>query len=75
MRSVAQELGIGSPDAVRTWFRNTKVNAGARPGVTGVESAELRQTARGAPRLRSANEILEAAGYLAAEVDRPQRNS
>ena len=40
---MAQELGIGSPDAVRTWVRNTKVDAGARPGVTGVESAELRK--------------------------------
>jgi transposase-like protein len=43
MRSVAQQLGIGSPDAVRTWVRNTKVDAGARAGVTGVESAELRK--------------------------------
>jgi transposase len=66
MRSVAQKLGIGTTETVRKWVRRAEVDAGARPGVTSEESAELRR----------ANEILKAAaGFFAAELDRPHRIS
>jgi transposase len=75
-RSVAQKLGIGSTETVRKWVRRAEVDAGARPGVTGEESAELRRLKAEVRELRRASEILQAtAGFFAAELDRPQRNS
>ena len=43
MRSVAQKLGIGTTETVRKSVRRAEVDAGARPGVTSDESAELRR--------------------------------
>src|SRR3954465_1357333 len=76
MRSVAQKLGIGTTETVRKWVRRAEVDAGARPGVTSEESAELRRLKAEVKELRRANEILRAAaGFFAAELDRPHRIS
>ena len=75
MRSVAQKLGIGASKTVRKWVRRAEVDAGARPGGTSEESAELRRLRAENRELRRANEILKAAGFFAAELDRPQRSS
>lgn len=32
MSAVAQMLGIGSPETIRTWIRRQQVDAGDRPG-------------------------------------------
>lgn len=61
MRSVAQKLGIGTTETVRKWVRRAEVDAGARPGVTSEESAELRRLKAEVKELRRANEILKAA--------------
>ncbi len=67
MRSVAQKLGIGTTETVRTWVRMAEVDAGTRPGVTGEESAELRRLKAEVKELRRANEILTAAaGFFAS---------
>jgi transposase len=76
MRSVAQKLGIGTTETVRKWVRMAEVDAGTRPGVTSEESAELRRLKAEVKELRRANEILKAAaGFFAAELDRPHRSS
>jgi len=76
MRSVAQKLGIGTTETVRKWVRRAEVDAGARPGVTSEESVELRRLKAEVKELRRANEILKAAaGFFAAELDRPHRIS
>ena len=76
MRSVAEKLGIGTTETVRKWVRMTEVDAGERPGVTSEESAELRRLKAEVKELRRANEILKAAaGFFAAELDRPHRSS
>ena len=76
MRSVAQKLGIGTTETVRKWVRRAEVDAGARPGVTSDESAELRRLKAEVRKLRRANEALKAAaGFFAAELDRPHRIS
>ncbi len=75
MRSVAQKLGIGTTETVRKWVRRAEVAAGERPGVSSEESAELRRLRAENLELRRANEILKAAaGFFAAELDRPQRS-
>jgi transposase len=76
MRSVATKLGIGSTETVRKWVRKAEVDDGVRSGVTSEESAELRRLRAENRELRRANEILKAAaGFFAAELDRPQRTS
>ena len=42
-QSVADKLGIGTPQTVLNWVRKAQVDAGQRPGVTSAEAAELRR--------------------------------
>jgi transposase len=74
IESVATKLGIGSTETLRKWVRQAEVNAGERPGVSSQDSAEVRKLRAEVRELRRANEILKAAaGFFAAELDRPQR--
>ena len=74
IESVATKLGIGSSETLRKWVRRAEVDAGQRPGVTSQDSAEMRRLRAENRELRRANEILKAAaGFFAAELDRPQR--
>ena len=74
--SVAAKLGVGCAETVRKWVRQAQVDAGARLGVTSQESAEVRKLRAEVRELRRANEILKAAaGFFAAELDRPHRIS
>ena len=70
--AVAQMLGIGSSETIRTWIRRTQVDAGERPGVTTEAAEEIKRLKRENAELRRANEILKAASaFFAAELDRP----
>jgi transposase len=74
--AVAHKLGVGTAETLRKWVRQAQVDAGARPGVTSEESAELKRLRREIAELRRANEILKAASaFFAAELDRPQTHS
>lgn len=76
MTAVAQMLGIGSPETIRTWIRRDQVDAGQRPGVTTDAQAEIKKLKRENAELRRANEILKAASaFFAAELDRPHLRS
>lgn len=76
MGSVASKLGIGTTETVRKWVRAAVVDAGTRTGVSSEESVELRRLRTEVRELRRANEILKAAaGFFAAELDRPHRIS
>jgi transposase len=71
IRAVTGRLGIGSTETLRKWLRQAQIDAGARPGVTTEESAELRRLRRENAELRRANEILKSASaFYAAELDR-----
>jgi transposase len=43
---VARLLGVGCAETVRKWVRQGQVDAGARPGTTTEESAELKKFRR-----------------------------
>jgi len=74
IESIATKLGIGSTETLRKWVRTAEVNAGQRPGVSTQESVEVRKLRAENRELRRVNEILRAAaGFFAAELDRPQR--
>ena len=74
LQSIATKLGIGSTETLRKWVRRAEVDAGERPGVTSHESVEVRKLRAEVRELRRANEILRAAaGFFAAELDRPGR--
>jgi transposase len=74
--SIAAKLGIGTAETLRKWVRQAEVDGGVRPGLTSEESAEVRRLKRKVAELRRVNEILKAAaGFLAAELDRPHRIS
>jgi transposase len=74
--SVAAKLGVATAETVRKWVRQAEIDAGARAGVSSQESAEVRKLRAEVRELRRANEILKAAaGFFAAELDRPQRIS
>jgi transposase len=76
INAVASKLGIGTAETLRKWVRQAQVDAGARPGVSSDESAEVKRLRREVAELRRANEILKAASaFFAAELDRPQQRS
>jgi transposase len=74
IESIAMKLGIGSTETLRKWVRRAEVDAGGRPGVRTQDFDEVKKLRAEVRELRRANEILKAAaGFFAAELDRPQR--
>jgi transposase len=72
--AVAEKLGVGAPETVRTWVRRAEIDTGKRPGVTTAEAEEVKRLKREVAELRRANEILKSASaFFAAEFDRPNR--
>lgn len=58
------------------WVRQDEIDAGARPGTTTEESAQLKAMKKEIAELKRANEILKtAASFFAAELDRPHTRS
>lgn len=71
---VARLLGVATPETVRAWVRRAEIDAGARPGTTSEDSAELKRLKQENAELRRANSILKtASSFFAAELDRPAR--
>lgn len=68
--SVADKLGP-TPETVRKWVRRAEIDGGARPGVSSVERARIKELEGEVRELRRANEILKAASaFFGAELDR-----
>ena len=66
MTSIAAKLGIGTAETLRKWDRAAGADAGARPGSTSEESAEIRRLKRELAEVRRTNEIPRAAaGFFA----------
>jgi transposase len=68
-RAVAGRLGVGR-ETVRRWLVQADVDAGARPGASSDEQAEIKRLRAENRRLREDNEILRAATvFFAGELD------
>ena len=64
LEQVAHDFGI-HPMTLSKWMRQAAIDAGDRPGVTSVESAELREARKRIRMLEMENEVLRrAAAYL-----------
>jgi len=64
LEQIADDFGI-HPMTLSKWLRQAAINGGDRPGITSVESAELRDAKRRIRLLEQENEVLRrAAAYL-----------
>lgn len=67
--AVASKIGVARETA-RRWLVQADINAGARPGVTSDEQADIKRLKAENRRLREDNEILKAATvFFAGELD------
>lgn len=55
--SIAAKLGIATAQTLRNWVRQAEVDAGARPGTTTEDAAEIKALKREVAELRRANVI------------------
>lgn len=56
-----------SPDSLRIWIRRVQRDGGARPGLSSIEKARIKELEREDRELRQANDILKkASAYLPA---------
>ncbi len=73
IQRIAEQLGCGV-ESLRSWVKQTDIDAGAKPGVTTVDAARIRDLEQENRELKRANAILRSASvFFAAELDRPQR--
>ena len=74
MRSVAEKLGVGAPETVRKWVRVAEAAKAPGAAKAAEDSDELKRLRAENRELRRANDILKAAaGFFAAELDRPHK--
>jgi len=67
---VARQLDVGT-ESLRSWVKQTEIDAGVHPGATTSERDEIDELRREVKELRRANEILRAAAaFFGAELDR-----
>lgn len=75
MRSIAEKLGVGSPETVRKWVRTVQAAGDPVAVKVAADSDEVKRLKAENRELRRTNEILKAgAGFFAAELDRPSKN-
>ena len=73
IQRTADQLGCGV-ESLRSWVKQTDVDAGSKPGVTTADAARIRELEQENRELKRANAILKSASvFFAAELDRPQR--
>lgn len=72
-QAVAKQLGLGR-ETVRRWVVDAEIDAGARPGTTSAEHAEIKALKARVRRLEEDNAILKAATtFFVGELDSRSR--
>jgi len=67
--SISGKLGM-TAETLRKWVRQAETDQSLRPGLSGNERERVKELEREVRELRRANEILKAAAFFGAELDR-----
>ncbi|WP_402469345.1 transposase [Isoptericola aurantiacus] len=70
IKQIAKDFGI-SESCLRNWLHQADVEAGAKPGVTKSESAELREARKRVRLLEQENQVLRRAAAYFAQAHLP----
>ena len=74
IKQVAEDFGI-SEGCLQNWLRKAEVEAGKRPGITAVESAELKELRKRNRLLEQENEVLRRAAAYLSQANLPGKGS
>jgi transposase len=74
VEQIANDFGV-HPMTLFKWLRQADVDAGAKPGTTSSESAELRQARARIKLLEQENEVLRRAAAYLSQANLPGKGS
>jgi transposase-like protein len=74
VEQVAKDFGV-HPMTLFKWLRQADIDAGARPGASGSESAELREARKRIKLLEQENEVLRRAAAYLSQANLPGKGS
>ena len=74
IKQIAEDFGI-SETCLQNWLRKAEIEAGARPGTTAAESAELRDLRKRNRVLEQENEVLRRAAAYLSQANLPGEGS
>ncbi|MEU0765390.1 transposase [Streptomyces microflavus] len=74
VEQIAKDFGV-HPMTLFKWMRQADVDAGTRPGVSGGESAELREARKRIKLLEQENEVLRRAAAYLSQANLPGKGS
>lgn len=74
VEQIAKDFGV-HPMALFKWLRQADVDAGTKPGVSGSESAELREARKRIKLLEQENEVLRRAAAYLSQANLPGKGS
>lgn len=74
IKQIASDFGIAE-SCLRNWMRRADIEAGARPGTTAAENAELREAKKRIRLLEQENEVLRRAAAYLSQANLPSKGS
>jgi transposase-like protein len=74
VEQIAKDFGV-HPMTLFKWLRQADVDAGAKPGISSSESAELRQARARIKLLEQENEVLRRAAAYLSQANLPGKGS
>ena len=74
VEQIAKDFGV-HPMTLFKWLRQADTDAGSKPGVSGSESAELREARKRIKLLEQENEVLRRAAAYLSQANLPGKGS
>lgn len=74
VEQIAKDFGV-HPMTLFKWLRQADIDAGTKPGVSGSESAELREARKRIKLLEQENEVLRRAAAYLSQANLPGKGS